>query len=243
VGENTIYLSHLPMFQEKDSPVMPHRYQAILEVSFEKKGSNPAKAYAEDRQGHQSTKIYTINPEPFVLPAMVSFSPQDATIHHFKGNIFRGHLEKLQKGEAEILSGVNVTVKRTVYFQEFNPLATRPNQLEYLLFGKERELFLAHLITGPPDFDQVLAVTVTGRSFSNEELARGIKVAFPKTTNSPSARLREKQQAMGSLASGATSSLQEIQVKVNREFYFEEGELRVPPKFGTTPEEKKAGFQ
>jgi hypothetical protein len=99
------------------------------------------------------------------------------------------------------------------------------------------------LITGPPDFDQVLAVTVTGRSFSNEELARGIKVVFPKTTNSPSARLREKQQAMGSLASGATSSLREIQVKVNREFYFEEGELRVPPKFGTTPEEKKAGFQ
>jgi len=34
VGEETVYLSHLPMFQEKGEPVMPHRYQAILEVTF-----------------------------------------------------------------------------------------------------------------------------------------------------------------------------------------------------------------
>jgi len=34
VGEKTVYLSHLPMFQEKGQPLMPHRYQAILEVTF-----------------------------------------------------------------------------------------------------------------------------------------------------------------------------------------------------------------
>src|SRR5437764_5039138 len=33
-GEETVYLSHLPMFQEKGKPVMPHRYQAIFEVTF-----------------------------------------------------------------------------------------------------------------------------------------------------------------------------------------------------------------
>jgi hypothetical protein len=33
-----------------------------------------------------------------------------------------------------------------------------------------------------------------------------------------------------------------IQVEVNREFYFEEGELRLPPDFNTTSAEKQAGF-
>jgi hypothetical protein len=243
VGEKTIYLSHLPMFQEKNSPVMPHRYQAILEVGFDKQGSNAGSDYAKDRLGHQSTKIFTINPESFVLTSLVSSGSQSVPLHQFKGDIYRGHLEKLQKGETKILSGVNVTVQRVVYFQQFDPLAKRSSQLEYLLFGNGGELFLTHLIVAAPDFDQVLAVTVTGRSFNDEELAKGIKVAFAKTTNSPATRLKEGKQAEGSLSMANASSPQKIQVKVNREFYFEEGELRLPPKFDTTPEEKKSGFQ
>ena len=34
IGEQTVYLSHLPMFQEKGEEPMPHRYQAILEATF-----------------------------------------------------------------------------------------------------------------------------------------------------------------------------------------------------------------
>jgi hypothetical protein len=242
IGEKTIYLSHLPMFQEKDSPVMPHRYQAILEVSFDKKGSNPGADYTTDRQSHASTKIYTINPEPFVLPMLVSSGPQKEALHQFKGDIFRGHLEKLKKGEKQILSNVDVTVKKVVYFQQFNPSAKKPARLEYLLFGKGGELFLTHLIIAPPDFDQMLAVTITGRSFSDEELAKGVKLVFANTTNLPSTRLKLAQQADGLATLTNTSSPQKVQVKVNKEIYFEEGELRVPPKFGTTPEEKKTGF-
>ena len=40
---------------------------------------------------------------------------------------------------------VNVTVTRVVHFRKFDPAATKPAQLEYLLFGKGTELFLAHL--------------------------------------------------------------------------------------------------
>jgi hypothetical protein len=53
--------------------------------------------------------------------------------------------------------------------------------LEYLLFGKGTDLFLAHLITAPPDFDQVLGVKVTGHQFTADELANGVHVVFPKT--------------------------------------------------------------
>lgn len=243
VGEQTIYLSHLPMFQEKDSAVMPHRYQAILEVGFERKGGHPGAAYAKDRQAHRSTKIYTINPEPFVLPMLVSFGTQEEALQQFRGDIYRGHLEKLQNGEKKIFSAVDVQVKKVVYFQQFDTLATKPGQLEYLLFGKGKELFLTHLIVAPPDFDQMLSVTTTGGPFSDEELAKGIKIVFPNMTNSPAMRLKEKQQAAGTFDSGASSLSQKINVKVVRELYFEEGELRVPPRFGTTPEEKKTGFQ
>jgi hypothetical protein len=63
VGEETVYLSHLPRFQSK----MSHRYQVILEVIFPKQES-----YMKDRQQHSMTKIYTLNPEKFVLPELVS---------------------------------------------------------------------------------------------------------------------------------------------------------------------------
>src|SRR5262245_14753518 len=56
VGEEIVYLSHLPMFQEEGEPPMPHRYQVILEVTFAKQAS-----YVKDRQGHQTTNIYTLN--------------------------------------------------------------------------------------------------------------------------------------------------------------------------------------
>lgn len=241
IGEKTVYLSHLPMFQEKDSPLMPHRYQAILEVEFLLQGSNPQDAYMKDRQSHPNIKIYSINPKPFVLPTLVSQQGvQGQPLRKFQGSIFRGHLEK---GGARILSNVDVSLKRVVYFQKFDPLAKKPAQLEYLFFGKKGELFLAHLIIAPPDFDQVISVKVADHTFSDEELAKGIKVVFPGTTNSPGERLKEKQQIEGAFIPGKTTASAKIRVEVNREFYFEEGELRTPPKFGTTPEEKKSGFQ
>jgi hypothetical protein len=233
VGEKAVYFYHLPMFQQKGQALMPHRYQVILEVDFDKEGSDPLDDYTKDRQNHPDTKIYTVNPEPFVLPTLVS------SLHQFKGTIFRGHLEK---GGSNILPDVGVNVKGLVYFHKFDAVAKRPVQLEYLLFGKGQELFLAHLVTVPPDFDQVLSITIAGHTFSDEELAKGIKVVIPHTVNSPSTRLKEKQQVEGALKTGAALTPQKIQVVINREFYFEEGELRIPPKFDTTPEEKKAGF-
>jgi hypothetical protein len=90
VGEEAVYLSHLPMFQEEGKPPMPHRYQAILEVTFAKQED-----YAKDRRGHSATTIYTLNPEEFVLPEVVSSDPRHEPLRSFKANtIFRGHLER-----------------------------------------------------------------------------------------------------------------------------------------------------
>lgn len=235
VGEKAIYLSHLPMFQEGKRP-MPHRYQGVLEVTFPKQED-----YVKDRQEHRATKIYMLSPEKFVLPELVSSDPQRKPLRSFKANeVFRGHLER--DDNVPIIQDVEVSVKRVIHFREFDPKAQQSPQLEYLLFGKGQELFLAHLITAPPDFDQILAVKVTGHEFTDEELVKGVQVVFPGTTNAAASRLREKQRVAGEMKVDNAPAPKKIQVEVNREFYFEEGELRVPPDFRTTSTENQAGF-
>lgn len=228
VGEQAVFLSHLPMFQEKGENPMPHRYQVILEAKLARQED-----YAKDRREHPGTTIYTLNPEDFVLPELVS-----KPLSSFKTKtLFRGHLER--DDNVPILQNADVSVQRVIHFREFDPKAKKPRQLEYLLFGKEDELFLAHLIVAPPDFDQILAVKVTGHPFTDAELAQGVTVVFPGTKNTAAKRLKV-QRVAGEATVG--SSRKKIQVDVSRELYFEEGELRVPASFASTPEETKAGF-
>ena len=245
VGEEAVYLSHLPMFKGVDREgqlvTTPHRYQAILEVTFTQQGSAPQQDYAKDRQDHRTTTIYTLHPDTFVLPMLVSSEPQREPLRSFNAlTIFRGHLERDDK--VPILHDVEVNVKRMVHFREFDPKAEKPTQLEYLCFGKGRELFLAHLITASPDFDQILSIKTTDHQFTDEELSKGVPMVFPGTTNSAAERLKAKQQAIGEMKAGNLSVPRKIHVEVDREIYFEEGELRVPPDFNPTAEEKQAGF-
>ncbi|HEV7518497.1 MAG TPA: hypothetical protein VGR07_19555, partial [Thermoanaerobaculia bacterium] len=233
VGERTIYLSHLPMFQEEGQPPMPHRYQAILEATFAKQED-----YAKDRQAHPATTIYTLNPKEFVLPDLVA---QRQPLQSFKAKaVFRGHLERA--GKVAILQDVRVRVTRVIHFRQFDPKAEKPPQLEYLLFGKGGELFLAHRIVGPPDFDQVLSVKAVEPALTDGELAQGVTVVFPGTQNTATGRLGVKKVAGEATLAGSPGVHKKIQVEVGKELYFEEGELRVPATFKSTSEEMKAGF-
>lgn len=124
-----------------------------------------------------------------------------------------------------------------MHFHKFDPKAQAPPALEYLLFGRGTELFLAHSIVKPPDFDQILSVNVDGLKLTDTELGSAIRIAIPTRKNSPADRLKEGDQAAAEISGGRKLSLRAI-----REFYFEEGELRMPATFDTTPEEQKAGF-
>ena len=246
IGEQTVYLSHLPMFQEKDpppipqengqpplpAPPMPHRYQAILEATFAKQ-----KDYAKDRRAHSTSTIYMLNPAEFVLPDLVS---QHQPLRSIRATVYRGHFER--EGKVPILRNVGVTVTRVIHFREFDPKAEKPRQLEYLLFGKGRELFLAHRIVGPPDFDQVLSVKSVKPALTDAELARGVTVVFPGTENTAAGRLGITKVAGEATLAGSPAVHKKIQVDVGRELYFEQGELNEPASFDSTPEEEKAGF-
>lgn len=246
VGEKAAYLSHLPMF-EKLNPrgteyTSPHRYQVILEVGFANGANDLHGVYAADRVDNPSVKIYTLNPEKFVLPQLADDSNATA-LTSFKGTVFRGHLEK-GGTPVEGLEGVSVNVKRVVHFRKFNPRDSKPAHLEYLLFGKPDELFLSHLISKPPDFDQVLSVKIAGRSFTDEQLGRSLRVEISERANTALKRLKEGQQVSGAIITGrAATTPAGLQVQAGTEFYFEEGELRIPARFDATAEEKSSGFK
>jgi hypothetical protein len=251
VGEQTVFLSHLPMFQAgspEDSALdktgaeftSPHRFQVILEATFSRGGKDVTGLYAADRRAHATTRIYTLEPnvkQPFVLSRL--FTPAaKPQLRSFTATVFRGHLE--QGGEPiQGLSGVRVEIRRVVHGRKFNPKGQKPAQLEYLLFGKGSELFLAHAIMAPPDFDQVFSATIPGRQFTESELSRDVRVAFPDRKNVVADRLREGEKVSGSLIvpGDKSAAATRIDLQATREFYFEEGELLVPHTFDPTPEE------
>lgn len=238
VGRESVFLSHLPMFNDPDA-VSPHRYQVILEAAFSKPGGNPQAVYANDRRRNPAVKIYTLNPETFILPHLHAAGGQ-TPLTSFGAKIFRGHLER--DGSRVIADGVTVGVRNVVHFREFDPAATSPAKLEYILFGRGGELFLAHFITKPPDFDQVLSVSAVGRAFTDEELGRGMRVTFERP-NTIAQRLLARQEAVGEVHDAkATAPPLKVRFKAGTEFYFEEGELRVPAIFDSTAAERRAGF-
>lgn len=247
VGERAVFLSHLPMFdgvnKSKTEFVSPHRFQVILEATFAKQGRDVQEIYTKDRRANPSTKMYTLNPDEFVLQQLFAPDPKQPALRSFTGTVFRGHLERGGK-PIEGLRDVTVTIKRVVYARKFDPRAAKSPQLEYILFGRGRERFLAHLITVPPDYDQILSLTVSGREFTDDELSHGVRVHIPDRRASPGERLKQGEQAPGEIqalgAVGAQSA--RLQLRAGVELYFEEGELRVPPTFEQTAEERRAGF-
>ena len=240
-GDKKIYLSHLPMFdgvnEDKTEFTAPHRYQVILEVSFLKGGQNLQSIYNDDRRKNAGVRIYTLNPERFVLPRLGLGSPQSPLLSGFKAKIFRGHLEKGGQVVAG-LENVDVKLNRIVHYRKFNPNASRLADLKYLLFGSSQEIFLAHYISKPPDFDQILSVKVDGHNFTDAELGIGIEITIPGKSNQASERIKEAQQVTGQMPTADPRRPLKFNLKADQEIYFEEGELMVPPTFDDTKLEK-----
>jgi hypothetical protein len=244
VGQHTMFLSHLPMFDgvndAKSRFTSPHRFQVILEATVSNAGTAAQDVYFKDRQDHASVRIYTLRPEElFVLSRL--FAPESGTprLSAFTGTVFRGHLERDGKPVPR-LQDARVSVTRVVHAHEFDPRARKPDELGYILFGKGSELFAAHAIAGPPDFDHVLAVTIEGRELTTQELTQDLRVTIKDRKNVSANRLHEGQTVAGLLTIGGQPAAgTPVQLRAVREFYFEEGELFVPATFDDTAEEKK----
>lgn len=172
VGEQNIYLSHMGLFKSSC-----HDYQGIFEVAFEGP-NNPQSKYLNAQKNHPNQNEFTLQPtNEFILPDLAS-----GKIVSFKARIHPGQYERKIKDirEREVLDGdVTVKVKRVLYFRQFKPGAKQPEFSEYLLFGSgTNEQLAAHLITAPPDFDQIVALK-TPLPLTNTELAKAVRLVLP----------------------------------------------------------------
>jgi len=216
-GSRTIFLSHLPMFGS------PHDYQVILEATFSKRGGDPQADYFADRERTGAT-LYTLEPERFVLPKLNARAP----LRSFKASVYRGHFERFPtraaKEEARIVENAEVTITRVIRFAKFDPSAAKSSQLEYLYFGKGDEFFLAHVISAPPDFDQIIPVLPLDHSFTEAELARGVSLVVPERENAAASRIAANESVKVVATSGDGTTFR-VPLMAGVEVYFEEGEL------------------
>jgi hypothetical protein len=232
-GRDTVFLSHLPMF------MLPHDAQLLLEVTLEKDGSDLTEVWSRERADHPDEQLYTMMPEKFALSTLYATDPPERG--SFRATFFRGHLERSGEPIPE-LTDVNVRITDIVYARRFDRQG-KPDELTYLLLGRGAELFLAHVISEPPDFDQILSVELMGPHPEDEELQAGIRVVFEGRANMADARLRTAETATG--RGHVTGAHQFISLEFHevRELYFEEGELSTSGgDFEPTPLETEAGF-
>jgi hypothetical protein len=233
-GLDTVFLSHLPMFME------PHDAQLILEVALqEDAGGSLLDVWSSERASHPDERVYTIRPQRFALSTL--YTPDPPARSSFRARFFRGHLER----DGEIipeLGNIVVRVTDVVYARRFDR-SGKPNDLTYLLFGRGDELFLAHIISEPPDFDQILSVQLAGAHPDEDELNAGIEVVLPGRPNTAAERLRDGAAVTARGHVTGAHQFLSLEIADARELYFEEGELMTSRgAFEPTELEIEAGF-
>jgi hypothetical protein len=208
LGTDTIYISHLPMF------VPQHRYQGIWKVTF---GGEADRKYRAERVGPGAEGMFTLAPkELFRLPELTGSRTS------FRADVFSGHFER---GGTRILENVTVTLRGQVHWHPFRTSHGRPESITYVLFGDERELFLAHWISVSPNYDQVLVVKPSRPSRGLPAIAQ-----FVIPGRSDDNALRAGESVAGLTVAHADPEAPVLLVpsdlQVVSEVYLEKGELR-----------------
>lgn len=223
IGSETVFLSHLPMFME------PHDFQVILEASFDGRDSPAQATYAQDRSDHPDQKLYTLEPQPFVLTDILPHGGTAPRLESIRGDVYRGHFERFPskgaKREALILQDVEVRVHRVIHGRQFTADPQPLDQLHYVVFGKEQEVFLAHLITRPPDFDQLIQVAIhSDGDLGDEALSQGNLLTVPGRGNRSEERFRASEGKVSALIEIGGREVP-VEVAPGVEYYLEEREL------------------
>ena len=206
-GKRTIFLSHLPMFMS------PHDFQILLVAEFTGAGGAAAKAtYVRDVED-TGEPTYTVAPQSFAMDDL-SDALRSGETFDLHADVFRGHFER---GGTPILEGVDLSITRALFFRRLHPDDVHPKEARYLLFGGGMEWFLAHEISGQPDFDQIASVS-EAPSWTNVDYAREVRVSALAGDR----KLAEGQTlSVEDLADGTSSS-----TTVEKQLYLEYGDLK-----------------
>jgi hypothetical protein len=215
LGRETVYLYHLPVFMT-DPFSHPHNFQVILEAEFADAEGGAFGRYAADR-GDNPASIYTAVPPPFAQTALFLDYPGHPPLRAFDTvEVFRNHFERPGR---ERIVGAPMTIARLVHAREFAPDRPKPTELSYVLFGRGGDLFLAHMLSGPPDFDQILEVSLDQASLPTDATRDGLFVTLSGRGNAVGERLRAGE-VISCTGDGRT-----LELRVEAEPYCEVGEF------------------
>jgi hypothetical protein len=205
--------------------VIPHRFQGIWEVTFGEEGDQQYRMHHQ-QEGRTGQHMYTLAPkELFALRTIGD------TKSSFRADVFVGHFER--EGHEKLLANVEVTIKNPVFFQELSPSHGPPQLVEYIVFGgattnqktddiNSDELYIAHRLTSPPNYDQILRIVTfpQGRMLNEGSI---LSIQGEKDW----AGLSFGQRGIGiplSITAGE-SNVPPVHLKVTSEYYIEEREL------------------
>jgi hypothetical protein len=203
IGTNELFISHLPLFVIQD-----HSFQIILKVELDP----ISKAALQEDQQQTGAKQYTFFPPEFRISDLANALRSGNTFALNGCEIARGHIER---GGPTIINGANFTVTQAMHFRQLNANETDPAESKYLLFGANGENFVAHLIAGRPDFDQVMEVTAP-----NGVVVDFVAQEFTVPAQSSSTPLDENQVINTTLFGN------DLQLTTGAENYLEFGDLQ-----------------
>jgi hypothetical protein len=203
-------LYHLPVFMT-DPWSHPHNFQVALEVEL---SDDARAAIAADQAAHPDS-IYTAVPPRFAQTSLVIDVPGHPRKDAFEQLVvFRNHFERAERVE---IARTPARIVRVLHFREFAPELPKPAELGYVMFGSGDSLALAHLLSAPEDFDQILTVEVDG---ADADLTAGWSLGFPTRSNKVGERLKVGEEISCAAEDGAP-----IRVRVVAEPYCEVGEF------------------
>jgi hypothetical protein len=147
-GQDRLYASHVPMFSA------PHDWQALLEVELAHPTLDAtALFHALSTDGKQA--LVTLRPKPFVLPDLLT-----GQLTSFVATMYRGNFEA---GGTVVATDVTVRVKKVVQAAQLSRRTSALAALTYFILpGSTNAAYLAHEITAPDNFDDLVQVVWPG---------------------------------------------------------------------------------
>jgi hypothetical protein len=155
--------------------------------------------------------LYTMQPDTFALDKMVS-----AQVLTFQGNLFVGDY---QAGSKQLTHGMRVDIDSMLFpprpLDRSAPHTPEPN---FIAFGRVGALYMVHLITGAPDYNQILfGHVVTG--VDDMALARSVTLVDKGKPNVVVQRVRTHDKLGLTTLDGKV-----VQVEIDKELACETGD-------------------
>lgn len=154
LGTDTVYAVHMPTF------TAPYDFQAVLRVTLD------TDTYRTARKRYGTSALFTVSPRTLLLKDLEPGAS-------FPADLYFGRFGR----EGESLGEVRVGIEERLYVGHPTEPTMEPTPLRYVLFGRE-QLYLAHVLTGPPGFDQVLTAQLPGEwlTSAGEQSARTVTI-------------------------------------------------------------------